>query len=181
MSIFSAVVLDANPLAFEPVPVYNNPESSPNQQIPPHSTWAAMVEGALEYCRLAYALCPKETGSVALTVAEKKPNKIPGSYNALPHIQQGLATVRQREPTNGNQDAIGSAIAKAMDSVSPRTHQLHLIVLLMQTQSDEENTFLYRDTGGGQVNDMRYAVLEAHRKITMKQLVSRNNKVVPQF
>lgn len=27
MSIFSAVILDANPLAFEPAPVYHNPEN----------------------------------------------------------------------------------------------------------------------------------------------------------
>ncbi|KAI7896999.1 uncharacterized protein EV154DRAFT_580515, partial [Mucor mucedo] len=169
------IILDGHPNAFIPTLRIDN-SVPPTHRLPPLPLWACMVQGSIEFCRVAWDIEQSKQNLINVIVAGSSPVILNDSTQQnIQTLQQQFPPVQPRHayPQDRLQPAIEIALSKYLEKIEIDVLQRCRIVLVTIAKQPNEKSFDHV-----QVDVLRllpYSASNDHTippKITNKQISS---------
>ncbi|KAI7886135.1 hypothetical protein K492DRAFT_203458 [Lichtheimia hyalospora FSU 10163] len=159
----STIILDGHPSVFTPTTHTYGTDVDKTQMLPPVPWWTCMVDSTQEFCRIVWALnTNNNTSNIDVIIADEDPRYVRMAHEDK-DVSKMMASFSRSQPRRvSSNDRIQLALDAACAGKSLQDQ--HICLLLMNRNSADMNTYMYRNDEAADPRDIRATILLAAQK-----------------
>ncbi|KAI9345917.1 hypothetical protein BD770DRAFT_396558 [Pilaira anomala] len=169
------IILDGHPNAFIPTQRIDN-TISPTHQLPPLPLWACMVQGTIEFCRVAWDIEQSKKNTINVMVAGGSAVCLNNSsQQSIRILQQQFPLVQPRQAYTHDrlQPTIELALSKYLEEVTETDILKRCrIVLVTLAKQPNEKSFEFRNNPEDPIRDIRSMLYESLQKMNKNHKIN---------